>query len=195
MLDPDQVTLDNLNRQVAYRTDQVGQPKAALLAGLIGQLNPTIRVVGEQVSVNAASVSKLLAKADLVLECSDDPATKFLVNDYCVPRGKALVIGGAVGLAGQVVAVAAAGACYRCLFGGPSEAASLTCRDAGVLGPLVGIIGSLQALEAIKMGCGPTQEAGGDCSTSTPPPFAGGKFASARPRLPVSWGSTLGNRP
>jgi len=161
LVDPDTVALDNLNRQVAYRTDEVGQPKAALLAERISELNPTIEVVGHRDSVTEASVGHLLTGADVVLECSDDPVTKFLVNDFCVLEGIALVVGGAVGLAGQVVAVPSGGACYRCLFGGPPAHPGQSCREAGVLGPLVGIIGALQALEAIKLICGMGQEPGG----------------------------------
>ncbi len=161
LIDPDQVSLDNLNRQVAYRTEEVGQPKAALLGARIGELNPTISVETHAAAVSAASIGELLAAADVVLECSDDPLTKFLVNDYCTLEGVAVVIGGAVGLAGQVVAVPSGGACYRCLFGGPPTDLGQSCREAGVLGPLVGMIGCLQALEAIKLICRPAQEPGG----------------------------------
>lgn len=161
LLDPDQVALDNLNRQVIYRTDQLGEPKAELLAQAIAQLNPTIEVTARQVSVSETSTVSLLDGADLVLECSDDPLTKFLVNDHCVPRGIPLVVGGAVGMAGQVVAVPRGAACYRCLFGGPPTIPGASCRDAGVLGPVVGVIGSLQALEGIKLICAPGQDQGG----------------------------------
>lgn len=161
LVDPDRVSLDNLNRQVAYRTNEIGESKAALLGARIGELNPTISVAACQESVTETSIGGLLAAADVVLECSDDPITKFLVNDYCVPEGIALVVGGAVGLTGQVVAVPPGGACYRCLFGGPPADLGQSCREAGVLGPLVGLIGSLQALEAIKLICGLGQDPGG----------------------------------
>lgn len=161
LVDPDRISLDNLNRQVAYRTDEVGTPKAALLATRIKELNPTILVEAREESVSDDSVGGLLAAADVVLECSDDPITKFLVNDYCVPEAIAVVVGGAVGLVGQVVAVPAGAACYRCLFGGPPADLGQSCREAGVLGALVGLIGSLQALEAIKLICGLGQDPGG----------------------------------
>jgi molybdopterin/thiamine biosynthesis adenylyltransferase len=161
LVDPDRLSLDNLNRQVAYRTDEVGNPKASLLATRIKELNPTILVEARDESVSDDSVGGLLAMADVVLECSDDPVTKFLVNDYCVPEGISVVIGGAVGLTGQVVAVPPGGACYRCLFGGPSEDSGQSCREAGVLGPVVGLIGALQSLESIKLICGVGQDPGG----------------------------------
>ncbi len=161
LVDPDRVSLDNLNRQVAYRTEEVGEPKVALLRARVSELNPTITVEAQQEAVSDASIGDLLDGAAVVLECSDDPLTKFMVNDYCVPRGIALVIGGAVGLAGQVVTVPSGGACYRCLFGGPPADLGRSCREAGILGPLVGVIGSLQALEAIKLICAVGQEPGG----------------------------------
>jgi molybdopterin/thiamine biosynthesis adenylyltransferase len=196
LIDPDQVSLDNLNRQVAYRTEEVGQPKAALLGARISELNPTISVETHSEAVSAASIGELLAAADVVLECSDDPLTKFLVNDHCVPRGKGMVIGGAVGLAGQVVAVPSGGACYRCLFGGPPTDLGQSCREAGVLGPLVGMIGSLQALEAIKLIFGPAQETGGRLLDFD---AAAVRWREVRfpldPSCPAHGGRTLGNGP
>ncbi|HEY6538355.1 MAG TPA: HesA/MoeB/ThiF family protein [Candidatus Dormibacteraeota bacterium] len=161
LVDPDQVALDNLSRQVAYRTDEVGRSKAALLAARIAELNPTIQVDARAEAVSPSSVEALIADADIVLECSDDPTTKFLVNDRCVPLGIAVVVGGAVGLNGQVVAVPAGAACYRCLFGEPPADGGRSCREAGVLGPLVGVIGSLQALVAIKSICALGHDQGG----------------------------------
>jgi molybdopterin/thiamine biosynthesis adenylyltransferase len=161
LIDPDQVALDNLNRQVAYRTNEIGEPKATMLAQRIGELNPTVEVGSRQASVDSHSLEALLSDADVVLECSDDPVTKFLVNDFCVGQGIGLVVGGAVGLAGQVVTVPPGAACYRCLFGAPPADPGQTCREAGVVGPLVGMIGSLQALEAIKLISGFGRETGG----------------------------------
>jgi adenylyltransferase/sulfurtransferase len=161
LIDPDRVALDNLNRQVAYRTDEIGEPKAAVLVQRILELNPTIDVVARQDPVDERSLRGLLSEVDVVLECSDDPVTKFLVNDFCVREGIGLVVGGAVGLAGQVVTVPRGAACYRCLFQAPPAGAAQTCREAGVLGPLVGIIGALQALEAIKLISGIGRETGG----------------------------------
>ena len=161
LIDPDRVALDNLNRQVAYRTDEIGQSKAKLLVERIHELNPTIEVRWRQESVDSLSLRALLSEVDVVLECSDDPVTKFLINDFCVAEGIGLVVGGAVGLTGQVVTVPPGAACYRCLFGAPPAGPAQTCREAGVLGPLVGMIGSLQALEAIKLISGIGPETGG----------------------------------
>ncbi|MGH7704918.1 MAG: HesA/MoeB/ThiF family protein [Candidatus Dormibacteria bacterium] len=196
LVDPDHVTLDNLNRQVAYRSDELGKAKAQLLAARVHELNPTISVRASRQSVRQATIARLLAGADLVVECSDNPPTKFLVNDYCVPRGIGVVIGGAVGLAGQVVAVPPGAACYRCLFREPSPGLAVSCREAGVLGPVVGTIGSLQALEAIRMLCGVGQDHGGrliDFDASVV------RWREVRfpldPACPAHGGRPLGNRP
>ncbi|MGH7639571.1 MAG: HesA/MoeB/ThiF family protein [Candidatus Dormibacteria bacterium] len=154
LLDPDRVELDNLNRQVAFRTEEVGLPKAHLLAARIRELNPTIEVEARAEAVGQGSIGALLEEVEAVLECSDDPRVKFLVNDACAKRGVGVVIGGAVGLAGQVVAVPPGCPCYRCLFHEPPRDRTLSCREAGVLGPVVGTIGSIEALEAIRMLCG-----------------------------------------
>ncbi|HVC39630.1 MAG TPA: HesA/MoeB/ThiF family protein [Candidatus Dormibacteraeota bacterium] len=161
LIDPDRLALDNLNRQVAYRTGEIGRPKAELLATQLRDLNPSIEVRSKEELVTAPGIARLFRDADLVLECSDDPLTKFLINDYCVGAGIELVIGGAVGLTGQVVAVPVGGACYRCLFVAPPSDPGTTCREAGVLGPLVGMIGALQALEAIRMICRVGNDSGG----------------------------------
>lgn len=161
LIDPDQVALDNLNRQVAYRTDEVGLAKAKVLAQRILELNPNLEVSARQESLDSVSVGALLSGADVVLECSDNPVTKFLVNDFCVGEGMGLVVGGAVGLAGQVVTVPRGAACYRCLFAASPSSPAQSCREAGVLGPLVGVIGSFQALEAIKLISGIGRETGG----------------------------------
>jgi molybdopterin/thiamine biosynthesis adenylyltransferase len=161
LIDPDRVALDNLNRQVAYRTDEVGLAKAKVLTQRILELNPTVEVSARQESLDSQSMRDLLSRADVVLECSDDPVTKFLVNDFCVGEGIGLVVGGAVGLVGQVVTIPRGAACYRCLFVAPPASPGQTCREAGVLGPLVGMIGSLQALEAIKLISGIGRETGG----------------------------------
>jgi molybdopterin/thiamine biosynthesis adenylyltransferase len=145
------VELDNLHRQVAFRTADIGRPKAELLAEELRRLNPLVLAETVVAEVGHGSVDGILEGADLVLECSDDPATKFLVNDRCVRQATALVVGGAIGFSGQLVVVAPGAACYRCLFPGPPAQAAASCREAGVIGPLVGVVGALQALEGMKL--------------------------------------------
>ncbi|MGH7611589.1 MAG: HesA/MoeB/ThiF family protein [Candidatus Dormibacteria bacterium] len=161
LVDFDVVALDNLNRQVAYATPDVGHPKAEVLAARVLSLNPTISVAHVRERVDSDNAAQVLADADLVLECSDDPELKFLINDRCAAAGLALVVGGAVGFQGQVVAVPEGAPCYRCLFGSPPAGATENCRAAGVVGPLVGVIGALQALEGLRLLAGLDQGLGG----------------------------------
>lgn len=154
VVDPDRVELDNLHRQVAFRSADVGKPKAELLAQQLRLLNPLVSVEAVVTGVGEESVGPILEGSDLVLECSDDPATKFLINDRCVTSRTALVVGGAIGFAGQLVVVAPGAACYRCLFNAPPPGAAASCRAAGVIGPLVGVVGALQSLEGMKLALG-----------------------------------------
>jgi molybdopterin/thiamine biosynthesis adenylyltransferase len=154
LIDPDLVELDNLHRQVAFRSSDVGKPKAELLAQSLRLLNPLVSVEAVVAALDEESVGPVLAGADLVLECSDDPATKFLINQVCVHSRTALVVGGAIGFAGQLVVVAPEAACYRCLFNTVPPGAATSCRAAGVFGPLVGVVGALQALEGMKLALG-----------------------------------------
>jgi molybdopterin/thiamine biosynthesis adenylyltransferase len=151
LADPDRVELDNLHRQVAFRSADIGRPKAEVLAEELRRLNPLVSAESVVAEVGDGSVDRILDRADLVLECSDDLATKFLVNELCVRQGTALVVGGAIGFSGQLVVVAPGAACYHCLFPGPPAQAAATCREAGVIGPLVGVVGALQALEGMKL--------------------------------------------
>ncbi|MHB8324575.1 MAG: HesA/MoeB/ThiF family protein [Candidatus Dormibacteria bacterium] len=154
LVDPDLVALDNLHRQVAFRSADLGRHKAAALAEALSSLNPEIAVEPVLQRLDQGSVGGLLAAADLVLECSDDPVSKFTVNDWCSAGKIPLVVGGAIGFSGQLVVVAAGSPCYRCLFHSPPEGAVRSCREAGVIGPLVGVVGALQALEGLKLALG-----------------------------------------
>lgn len=161
LIDPDRVALDNLHRQVAFRTSDLGRPKVVALADALLARNPEIEIEPVDRSLGEEAVGELLDHAHLVLECSDDPLSKFTVNDWCVGHHIPVVVGGAIGFSGQVVAVVPGAPCYRCLFPSPPEDATRSCREAGVMGPLVGVVGSLQALEAVKalagLAAGPRQ--------------------------------------
>ncbi len=149
LVDPDLVALDNLHRQVAYRTADVGRPKVVALAEALVALNPTVRVRAFQRALGDASFDEILGDASVIVECSDSPGLKFAVNDWAVALGIPLVVGGAIGWTGQVTTVLPGGGCFRCLFGGPSEEMERSCRSSGVIGPLVGVIGALQAQEVV----------------------------------------------
>ena len=172
--DDDEVALSNLHRQHLHFTPDVGVPKAASAAAKLAFLNPEIVVEPYQVRFEPANAAALVEGQDLVVDCSDSFETRYAVNAACCAAGIPLVEGGVVGLGGLVMAIRPGEtACYRCAFPEPPPpGAAPTCAEAGVLGPAAGVIGSLQALEAIRLLAGlPGEAAGGflevDLATQT----------------------------
>ncbi len=152
--DHDTVDLTNLQRQIAHNLSRVGQPKAESVAQSVRAINPDVDVRALVQRADAARLDAWLPGVDVVLDCSDNFRTRHLVNAACVKHRKPLVSGAAIGFDGQVSLydTRQAGApCYACLF--PPEAAfeDVACSTMGVFAPLVGIIGSVQAAEALKL--------------------------------------------
>lgn len=161
VIDDDRVSLDNLQRQVLHDTAAVGEPKTHSALRRLDGLNPEVRVRTVERRLDAADARELLDGHDAVLDGSDNFSTKFAVNDACVALGIPAVIAGILRFDGQVVTVPAGAPCYRCLFGGePPPGQVPTCSAAGVLGPVAGVVGSLQASEALRLllGIGAAQE-------------------------------------
>ena len=151
IVDDDEVELSNLHRQLLHFTPDIGVPKAHSAAAKLGFLNPEVVVEPYQVRLDAANAGGLVDGADLVVDCSDSFETRYAVNAACCRAGVPLVEAGVLGLSGLVMGVRpGASACYRCAFPAPPPSAP-TCAQAGVLGPSAGVIGSLQALEALKL--------------------------------------------
>lgn len=149
LADPDEVDLSNLQRQVIYTEDDLGRPKPEAAADRLAALNPHIFVAGFNGAFDQASADELISDVDLVLDGTDDFATRFCVNEACVRHGKPLV-SGAIGRWTGQVGVFPGRPCYRCLVPEiPPDAE--TCSAVGVIGALAGVIGSMMALEAIKM--------------------------------------------
>jgi molybdopterin-synthase adenylyltransferase len=150
--DGDQVELSNLQRQIGHHTSSIGEPKAQSLAVRMQALNPLARVTAQTQWLNEDNADSLVAAADVVVDCSDNFATRFLLNASCVRARKPLVSGAAIRGEGQLAVFRNDGQCpcYACLFPDGVEEGE-TCAQAGVLAPLVGVIGSLQAVEAIKL--------------------------------------------
>ncbi len=147
--DPDEVDLSNLQRQVIYAADDLGRPKVEATADRLADLNPHVFVGGYQGAFDAESADRLVEGVDLVLDGTDDFATRFCVNDACVRHGKPLV-SGAIGRWTGQVGVFGRRPCYRCLVPEiPPDAE--TCVAVGVVGALAGVIGSMMALEAVKL--------------------------------------------
>jgi adenylyltransferase/sulfurtransferase len=153
VIDDDEVELSNLHRQPLHLTPDVGASKAENAAVKLGFLNPEAVVEPFPARLEEANAEALLAGADVVVDCSDSFATRYLVNDRCCALGIPLVEAGVLGLSGLVMSIRPGeSACYRCAFPTEPEPGSVpTCREAGVLGAVAGIVGSFQAMEAIKL--------------------------------------------
>ncbi|TRX75365.1 molybdopterin-synthase adenylyltransferase MoeB [Pseudomonas mangiferae] len=152
LADFDQVDLSNLQRQVIHDTAALGRPKVESAAQRLRGLVPDLRLQLHG-ALDADTLATAVAAVDVVLDCSDNFATREAVNAACVAARVPLVSGAAIRLEGQLATFdprRADSPCYHCLYGQGGDDA-LTCSEAGVIGPLVGLVGSLQALEALKL--------------------------------------------
>jgi len=152
--DHDTVDFSNLQRQIIHRTASVGQPKVASAQATLRDINPEVECIALQLRADDAQLLELVAQADVVLDCSDNFATRYAVNRACLTQRTPLVSGAAIQFQGQVSVYDFRrddAPCYNCLFPEDSVAAELRCATTGVFAPLVGIIGSLQAAEALKL--------------------------------------------
>lgn len=152
LVDFDAVELSNLQRQIAHTTLDIGRNKADSAADTVHALNPDVQVETITGRLEGAALAAQVARADVVLDCSDNFATRFALNAACVTAATPLVSGAAIRMEGQVAVFAntGSGPCYRCLYRDEEELAQ-TCSQTGVLAPVVGIIGAIQALEALKV--------------------------------------------
>jgi molybdopterin/thiamine biosynthesis adenylyltransferase len=150
--DADNVDLSNLQRQIIHFTEDVGTPKVTSAARKLKSLNPEVQVVEYQEFLNAANIADIIRGYDFVVDGTDNFPSKFLINDACVLEGIPFSHGGILRFEGQTITVNPhETACYRCLFNEPPPPGSIpTCSSAGILGVIAGILGTLQAAEAIK---------------------------------------------
>lgn len=161
--DFDTVDLSNLQRQIIHRQNSIGQPKVASAATALQQLNPECRLVTLPEKLEGEALIEQIRLADLVLDCSDRFSSRFAVNAACVAEQTPLVSGAAIQFGGQLAVFDPRrpdSPCYRCLYD-DSDDEALRCAENGVIAPLVGVIGSLQALEAVKLISGAGQAAVG----------------------------------
>ena len=157
LADSDQVDLTNLQRQILYRTDSVGDAKVDAARSSLQGLNPDVNVVGLQKRVDAQSVDSLVAQADVVLDCSDNFPTRHALNRACVKHSKPLVSGAAIRFEAQLMVFDLRrddAPCYACLFPEDGEVEEVQCSVMGVFAPLTGVVGAMQAAEAIKLVAG-----------------------------------------
>lgn len=152
LADDDSLHISNLQRQILYATDDIDRPKAELAGRRLAALNPDVSLTILNLRLRDDALRDAVAQVDLVLDCSDNMQTRQAINRACVDAGKPLISGSAVGFGGQLTVIEPPylSGCYRCLWPDDAEP-ERNCRNAGVLGPVVGVIGTLQALEAIKM--------------------------------------------
>ena len=153
IVDFDAVDESNLQRQILYKQDQIGQNKAQAAKDNLLALNDTIKITAFPERLNAGNIEKLLTGFDMIFDGSDNFATKFLVNDAGVKFGKPVIYASILGFDGQVSVfdTKCGSSCYRCLFPKPPTHNIPNCAEAGVIGALAGIVGTTQAMEAIKM--------------------------------------------
>lgn len=153
VVDDDVVDATNLHRQILHGQADVGIPKVESLAHALELRFPRARVEPYQIRFDASNAAALVSRYSVIVDGSDNFATKFIANDACVLANLPLVHGAAVGSGGQLLTVPAGGhPCYRCLFEEPPAAGvGPSCAEAGVLGPVPGVIGALQGAEAVRL--------------------------------------------
>jgi molybdopterin-synthase adenylyltransferase len=151
IVDPGAVELSNLARQVIYRATDIGTPKVEAAARRLAQMGVGIEVEPYRCALEPSNAERLIGAYDFVIDATDSPAAKFLINDTCVAIERPFVYGGVLGLKGQALTVVPAKtACLRCLFEEPPDETEIaSCREAGIVGPIAAVIGELQAAEAI----------------------------------------------
>jgi adenylyltransferase/sulfurtransferase len=155
--DGDRVDLTNLQRQVVHRLENIGRPKAQSAADTLAALNPDIRDEALEERAGPERLAALVRGADVVLDCSDNFSTRHALNRACVTARKPLVSGAGIRFDGQVTVFDLRhdeSPCYECLFAEDAQAAEERCAVMGVFAPLVGVVGTMQAAEAIKLVAG-----------------------------------------
>ena len=154
--DGDTVDATNLQRQILYRDANIGKPKAASAKAALLEVNPEVQVVALGERLDGDPLSSLVASVDVVLDCTDNFATRHALNRACVKASKPLVSGAAIRFDGQLAVFdlrRPGSPCYACLFPESAETEDVACAVMGVFSPLTGAIGALQAAEAIKLLC------------------------------------------
>lgn len=154
VVDHDTVDVTNLQRQVAHTLDRVGLPKVDSIVQAVAAINPEVRVTPVAARADAALLDTLVAQADVVLDCCDNFATRHLINAACVTHRKPLVSGAAIRFDGQITVYdprSATSPCYACVFPPDDAFEETRCATMGVFAPLVGIVGAVQAAEALKL--------------------------------------------
>lgn len=152
LIDPDPVELSNLHRQVIYGVSDFGTPKVTAAERRLRQSGAKVEIETHHCELNPANARSMIESYDFMIDATDNPLTKFLINDTCVALGRPFSYGGVLGMTGQTMTVLPGRtACLRCLFEEPPDENEIaSCRDAGIIGPIAGAIGEVQAAEAVR---------------------------------------------
>ncbi|WP_058914227.1 HesA/MoeB/ThiF family protein [Entomohabitans teleogrylli] len=161
LADDDAVHLSNLQRQILFTSDDIDQPKSLAARQRLAQLNPGVELIAIEQRLQGDALHQSVRDASVVLDCSDNMVTRQAINAACVALNTPLITASAVGFGGQLMVLLPpwSHGCYRCLWPDDSEPLR-NCRNAGIVGPVVGVMGTLQALEAVKLLCGMTPASG-----------------------------------
>jgi molybdopterin-synthase adenylyltransferase len=154
LADGDRVELSNLQRQIVHSTPRLGQAKTDSATVMLQQLNPDVHIATQARHLNAAELAELVRGVDLALDCSDNFATRYAINAACMRQRVPLVTAAALRWEGQIAVFdpqQADGPCYRCLYPDTAAVAETSCAANGIAAPVVGVMGVLQALQAIKL--------------------------------------------
>lgn len=153
IVDSDAVELSNLHRQIVHTSYDVGHPKALSAKETLEAINPDVEVIPYQARLTSENIMDIIADYDVVVDGSDNFPTRYLVNDACVMLGKPLSSGAILRFEAQVTTIIPKqSACYRCIFPAPPPPGHVpSCQEAGVIGPICGIIGAIQATEVVKL--------------------------------------------
>ena len=151
LIDPDPVELSNLHRQVIYTSRDIGQPKVEAAARYLLEINPALKIEKLICDLNAENAVRVIDRFDFIIDATDSPAAKFLINDIAIATSTPFAYGGVLAMSGQVMTVIPRRtACLRCIFEeAPDVSEIASCREAGIIGSVAAVIGELQAREAI----------------------------------------------
>jgi molybdopterin-synthase adenylyltransferase len=156
LIDPDQVDLSNLPRQVIYGTGDIGMAKVTAAARALRRTHPQTRIATQVCALTPDNAFAIISACGFVIDATDNPITKFLINDVCTQLARPFVYAGVIGMTGQAMTVLPGkSACLRCLFEEPPSVEEIaTCREAGIVGPVGGTIGEIEAAEAMRWRAG-----------------------------------------
>ena len=151
LVDDDEISISNLQRQIIFSSDEQDKKKVDIAQSRLLKINPNIQTDTHSTRLNKENIDKILSTVDVILDCTDNFETRYLLNEYAILNSKTLISGSAGFYDGQIMVIKRDFPCYQCLYPEMPNASQVpSCLESAVLGPVVGVIGSLMAVEAIK---------------------------------------------